>query len=65
MKERYIRTYGNAYELPVPREKELMELVRRECQKAGMEWRTETLFEYMHQFEDKQAGKQLSLFPDG
>lgn len=62
MKERYIRTYGNAYELPVPGEKELMKLVRRECESAGMEWRTEALFEYMHRFEDKQEGEQLSLF---
>lgn len=62
MKERYVRTYGNAYELPVPREKELMNLVRHECEEAGMEWRTDALFEYMHRFEDKQAGEQLSLF---
>lgn len=62
MKERYIRTYGNAYELPVPEEKELMNLVRRECEKAGMQWQTHELFEYMHRFEDKQAGEQLSLF---
>ena len=62
MKERYIRTYGNAYELPVPQEKELMNLVRRECIKAGMEYRTNQLFEYMHRFEDKLAGEQLSLF---
>ena len=62
MKERYIRTYGNAYELPVPQEKELMNLVRRECIKAGMEYRTNQLFEYMHRFENKLAGEQLSLF---
>ena len=62
MKERYIKTYGNAYELPVPQEKGLMQLVRQECEKNGMEWRTDELFKYMHQFEDKQAGKQLTLF---
>lgn len=62
MKERYIATYGNAYELPVPREKELMNLVREECMDAGIEWRSSQLFEYLHQFEDKEAGKQLSLF---
>ena len=62
MKERYIRTYGNAYELPVPQEKELMNLVRRTCTEAGIEYRTNQLFEYMHRFEDKLAGEQLSLF---
>lgn len=62
MKERYITTYGNAYELPVPHERELMRLVRQECMGAGIEWRTDALFEYMRQFEDKEAGEQLTLF---
>ena len=62
MKERYIQTYGSAYVLPSPRERELMALVRRECERAGIEWRTDALFAYMRQFEDKQAGEQLRLF---
>lgn len=62
LKERYIQTYGNAYELPVPQEKELMKLVQQECEKAGIEWRTDALFEYINRFEDKQAGVQLTLF---
>lgn len=62
MKERYIERYGDAYELPVPHHTKLMELVRRECQKYGMEWRTDRLFEYMRKFEDKQAGVQMTLF---
>ena len=62
MKERYIQTYGSAYMLPSPRERELMALVRRECERAGIEWRTDALFAYMQQFEDKQAGEQLRLF---
>ena len=62
MKERYIQTYGNSYELPVPKEKELMKLVCQECEKNGIAWQAEALFEYMHRFEDKQAGEQLTLF---
>ena len=62
MKERYIKTYKEAYELPVPQEKKLMNLVRQECMEAGIEWRSDKLFEYMHQFEDKQAEEQLTLF---
>ena len=62
MKERYIQTYGSAYVLPSPWERELMALVRRECERAGIEWRTDALFAYMQQFEDKQAGEQLRLF---
>lgn len=62
LKQRYIQTYANAYVLPSPREKELMGLVRQECEDAGMEWRTDALFAYMNRFEDRQAGIQLSLF---
>lgn len=62
LKERYIRRYGNAYELPVPEEKKLMTLVQRECEKAHMEWRTDRIFAYLRQFEDKQAGQQMTLF---
>lgn len=62
MKERYIKRYGDAYELSVPDHARLMELVRRECEKSGMEWRTDRLFEYMRKFEDKQAGVQMTLF---
>ena len=42
--------------------KELKKLVRQECEKAGIQWRTEELFAYMHRFEDRQAGEQLTLF---
>ena len=62
LKQKYIQTYGNAYELPVLHEKELMSLIRRECEKAGMEWQSAKLFDYLHQFEDKGAGEQISLF---
>ncbi len=62
MKERYIKRYGDAYELPVPDHVRLMDLVRRECERVGMEWRTEKLFEYMKQFEDQRSGEQLTLF---
>lgn len=62
MKERYISAYGNAYELPVPNEKNLMKIVEEECKKHHMVYDAGTLFHYMMQFEDKQAGEQLSLF---
>jgi len=62
LKERYIRRYGDAYELPVPEEPKLMALVRQECEKTGMEWRTDRIFAYLRQFEDNQAGQQMTLF---
>lgn len=62
MKERYIRTYGNAYEIPSPNSKRLMDIVRDECRKNKMVYDVNKLFGYMQKFEDKQAGKQMSLF---
>lgn len=62
MKEKYIKTYANAYELPVPNQSELMKIVESECKKNNMVCNTKQLFDYMHLFEDKQAGRQFSLF---
>lgn len=62
MKEKYIRTFGNAYQIPSPRQRRLMLLLWQECKKNGIICSGKSLFSYMQQFEDKQAGKQLSLF---
>lgn len=62
LKQRYVETYGNAYELPVSEEKKLMAFLIDFCRKNKMEWRSEELFAYLHRFEDRQEGKQLSLF---
>lgn len=62
LKEKYRQTYGNAYELPVPNARELYNYFVRECKASGMEWDEDKLFAYMHAFEDKQAGEQMSLF---
>lgn len=62
MKEKYIKTFGNAYEVLSPDNKYLMGIVRKECEKNNIVWDTQSLFRYMHMFEDKEAGKQMSLF---
>ena len=62
MKERYIRTYGNSYEVPSLNHNYLMRIVQEECEKNHIESDYKELFKYMHLFEDKQAGQQLSLF---
>ena len=62
MKERYIHAYGNAYELPSPNHPHLWQLLKSECKAAGIVCDAEQLFAYMHKYEDKTAGEQLSLF---
>lgn len=61
LKERYIRTYGNAYELPSPREKELSALFHSLCQAYGLWHDNRRIFEYLHTFESKRDGQQLML----
>lgn len=60
MKERYIRTYGNAYELPSPRARELRRLFHRICEENGILSTPEECFGYMYDFPEKQV--QMSLF---
>lgn len=60
LKEVYIRTYGNAYELPSPRERELSLLFHRECDRRGILHNNDAVFRYLNTLEEKQ--EQLSLF---
>ena len=60
MKERYIRTYGNAYELPSPNAKELMEIFKKICNENNIMSKPEDCFQYMNELPDKY--EQMSLF---
>ena len=62
MKERYIRSYGNAYELNSPRNAELLRLFHRTCEKAGILHDNREIFTYLHAFEEKEIHSQMSLF---
>ena len=60
MKERYIRQYGNAYELPSPNAKELMKLFQRICKDNGIISDPNECFKYMQELPEKYS--QMSLF---
>ena len=60
MKERYIQRYGNAYELPSPRAKELKGILHRICRDHGILSTPDDCFGYMYDLPEKSA--QLSLF---
>lgn len=62
VKGKYIEKYGNAYELPSPNQPYLLKVLTEECQKHHIVCDVGVLFRYMGQFEDKQAGEQLTLF---
>ena len=60
LKQRYIQTYGNAYELPSPRSRELGQLFHETCEAYGIWHDNDRIFDYMMTFEEKS--QQLSLF---
>ena len=60
LKQRYMEVYGNAYELPSPRSRELEELFHEKCQEYGIWHNNNQIFSYMMTFEEKN--RQLSLF---
>lgn len=62
MKERYIRAYGNSYELNSYRNAELLRLFHNTCERAGILHDNREIFTYLHTFEEKEACPQMRLF---
>jgi DNA repair photolyase len=60
MKQRYIRTYGNSYELPSPNAKELTAIYKSICKENGMMSTPDECFRYMGEFPERQS--QISIF---
>ena len=60
LKERYIRRYGEAYELPSPNAKRLRELLRRICSEHGLLSTPEDCFADISQLPEPYP--QMSLF---
>ena len=62
LKEKYMRTYGNAYVCSSPNEKQLTALLKETCKAHGILHDTKEVFSYLHTFEEKNVPTQLSLF---
>ena len=60
MKERYIKRYGNAYELPSPNAGKLTEIFRRICKANGILSSPEDCFRFMTELPEKYP--QMSIF---
>lgn len=63
LKERYIRTYGNQYEINSPRNAELMALFHRRCEQNGMLHDVGAVFQYLHEFPEEEQSGQISFLP--
>ena len=59
MKRKYIERYGNAYELPSPRARELITLFRRICKENGLMYTPDACFAYLNEFPEKY--EQMTL----
>ena len=60
LKDRYVRTYGNAYELPSPHAARLEQVFRAECDRYGIWHDNNRIFRYLNEFEEKT--EQMRLF---
>lgn len=60
MKERYIRTFGNAYQVISPDNRKLMKLFTDTCREHGILHTPDECFGYLHEFPVRQ--QQISMF---
>ena len=60
LRQKYIHTYGNAYELPSPHKEELTQMIWNTCREHGIMCMPEKCFSYLHQYPEKYV--QQSLF---
>jgi DNA repair photolyase len=62
LKQRYIRTYGNSYELPSPNERQLMRLFSDLCDRYGIHHDNRQIFSWLNEYEQKNTQMQMSFF---
>ena len=60
LKQRYMAVYGNAYELPSPRSRELWQLFHETCESCGIWHDNDQIFTWMNTLEDNDC--QMRLF---
>lgn len=60
LRQLYERSYGIAYELPSPRQKQLLELFHSTCEKYGIWHDNDRIFYYLSTLEEKN--RQMSFF---
>lgn len=60
MKQKYIQRYGNAYELPSPKSKELMSIFMNVCREHKILCTPDECFRYMGEFPEKY--EQMNIF---
>lgn len=62
MKEKYIRTFGNSYECNSGNNVKLYSIFVSECEKHGVMYRPDDIFNYLWEFPQESSAEQLTLF---
>lgn len=63
LRNQYIRTYGDAYEVNSPNNRRLMEIFYRRCREHGIITNPNECFQYINKFpEAPEEAKQISVF---
>ena len=62
LKEKYIETYGDSYEVLSPDNDKLMKIFNTTCDENNIIRDREELFRYMREYKNKVTGEQLSIF---
>lgn len=62
LKEKYIKTYGNSYEVISKNNDKLMKVFIRRCQQHGIIYKVNDVFNYLYTFEEQNKPEQISLF---
>ena len=60
LKEKYVRMYGNSYQLSSPNSRQLNMIYKSECIKNGIMCDVNECFEYLNKYEDRYSGEQIS-----
>jgi len=64
IKNKYIKTFGYAYECRSPHNDALMKVFYEECNRSGLETDIGKIFQFINMFEREPPPQQLSLFDD-
>lgn len=62
LKEKYIRQFGNAYQVGSPNNNELMKIADDVCKRNDILLGIDEVFQYLQEYEAKNGYDQLSLF---
>lgn len=65
LKQKYIETYGNAYEINSTRSRKLMRIIEETCDKYSMMKSPQANFNYLHEFPEKYVQQSIFDFMGG